>query len=235
MYGSDIALLNILKKINKKKYNTFVILPYDGVLVSKLKELDINVFITNLAVIRRKNLNIKGLINYSFDFINSYRYLKEFIKNNSIDLFYTNTSTIFVGAIASRKCEIKNVWQVREIITKRSENYIISKIINRYADIVISNSKSTASSLNVDSNKIKIIYDTKGKKRVNLNKEVSVIGMAGCINRIKCQKLFVDSAEIIHRKYPDIIFKLAGSAYIGEEYMEEDIKKYIKEKNYLGK
>ena len=54
--------------------------------------------------------------------------------------------------------------------------------------------------------------------------------MAGRINRWKGQKLFVDAAEIINKKYKTVKFRIAGTAYAGEEWIEEDLKKYIEEK-----
>lgn len=110
---------------------------------------------------------------------------------------------------------------------------IISQIMNRYADIVIANSKATAQAIKVKNTKIRVVYNAvdeqNNTERIPHNK--FIIGMAGRINRGKGQKLFVDVAEIVHKKYPDVVFVVAGDAYAGEEYLKIELDNYIKEKS----
>ena len=65
LYGSDRSLLNIVKYINKDKYKVHVILPCEGPLVEEMKKVkDVKVEIFEVAVLRRKNLSLKGGIAY---------------------------------------------------------------------------------------------------------------------------------------------------------------------------
>lgn len=234
LYGSDRSLLNIVKNIDKKQYNVFVILPCYGPLVYEMKKIDgIKVEIFEVAVLRRKNLSIKGGIEYIRNFKISYVYIKEFIKKNRIDIVDTNTAVVFQGAIAAKKMGVKSVWHIREIINSKLENKVISLIMQKFANLIIANSKATGKALDVSQDKIRVVYNAVEEMSIDVeNKACSqlTIGMAGRINRWKGQKLLVDAALIVHERFPEAIFHIAGDAYLGEEYLEKDLQEYIDKK-----
>lgn len=230
LYGSDRSLLNICKNIDKSKYNIFVILPCDGPLVTELKKVDgINLNIFEVAVLRRKNLSLKGGLQYLKEYKASLKYLKKFIIQNNIDIVDTNTAVVFPGAIAAKRCKKKSVWHIREIIKSNLENKVISFMMKRYSDLIVANSKATGKSLKVPQNKVRVIYNAVEEKcgnTVKPHKQLTV-GMAGRINRWKGQKLFVDMAEKINQKKPDVVFQIAGEAYTGEEHLKTELREYI--------
>lgn len=235
LYGSDRSLLNIIKYINKKEFTVFVILPCEGPLAEELRKIEnVKLEIFEVAVLRRKNLSLIGGIEYIRKFYYSYKFLREYIKNCNIDIVDTNTSVVFPGAIAAKKMGCKSVWHIREIIKNNIENKFISIIMEKYSDLIIANSKSTAESLKVNQKKIRIVYNAIEEKE-NYKETIKIennftIGMAGRINRWKGQKLFVDAAEIVYKYYPHVVFKIAGDVYIGEEYLKMELKEYIENK-----
>lgn len=234
LYGSDRSLLNIVKHIDKKKYSIYVILPCPGPLADEMKKIrGVQVEIYEVAVLRRKNLSLKGGIQYLKEFIVSYKYLKKFIREKRIDLVDTNTAVVFPGAIAAKHCKIKSIWHIREIIKSNIENRVVSFMMNHYSDFIIANSKATGKALRVNQEKIQVVYNAVEEKTDSICCNAhgrKIVGMAGRINRWKGQKLFVDAAEIVHKAMPDIVFEIAGEAYAGEEYLKEDLLRYIKEK-----
>ena len=234
LYGSDRSLLNIVKHINKTEFDVFIILPCQGPLVDEMKKVSgVKVKIYEVAVLRRKNLSIKGGALYFKKFMSSYFYLKKFIKENAINIGDTNTSGILSGAIAAKHCRVKSVWHIREIINNKAENKIISIMMNRYADLIVANSKSTAMALKMNQNKIRVVYNAVEAK-INASiipHNTLTVGMAGRINRWKGQKLLVDAAELVHKSLPDVIFKIAGDVFIGEEQLKQELIQHINEKN----
>ena len=68
-----------------------------------LNKKDIKVSYHELGVLRKKYLNPFGLINRLVINIKAIKFLSNYIKNCSIDLVYTNTSTILCGGIAAKK------------------------------------------------------------------------------------------------------------------------------------
>lgn len=233
LYGSDRSLLNIVKNIDKKEFNVSVILPCQGPLVEEIRKIkNVKLEIYEVAVLRRKNLSLKGGIIYIKDLIKSTAFLKNYIKNNHINIVDTNTAVVFPGAIAAKHCGIKSVWHIREIIKSKIENKVISVMMNRYADLIIANSISTGSALKVSKNKIRVVYNAVEEDCSICKKKHKslIVGMAGRINRWKGQKLFIDMAEIVHKRFPDAIFEIAGEAYNGEEYLKAELQQYIHEK-----
>ena len=233
LYGSDRSLLNIVKNIDKSLYNVYVILPCSGPLVDEMKKIkDVKVNIFEVAVLRRKNLSVKGGLEYIRKFAISTKFLKKFIKANNINIVDTNTAVVFPGAIAAKHCKIKSIWHIREIIKNRFENNVISFIINLYADQIIVNSNATGKALNVNQSKVRVIYNAVDEKEnaVIVPHAKLTVGMAGRINRWKGQKLLVDAAEIVHKHMPNVIFKIAGDVYIGENQMKEELVQYIIDK-----
>ena len=231
LYGSDRSLLNLIKGLDKDKYQIFVVLPCDGPLTKEIKKIKgVQVSLFPVAVLRRKNLSIRGMHNYFKDYRKSCKFLKEFINKHKIDIVETNTSVVFPGAVVAKRMKKKSIWHIREIISNGFENRVISFMMNRYADVIVANSKATAEALKVRKDKIRVVYNAveisgAGKKRKNSNE--IVIGMAGRINRWKGQQLFVDMAKEVHKENESTVFLIAGDAYKGEEYIKDELEKKI--------
>lgn len=234
LYGSDRSLLNIVKNIDKRYFNVFVILPCPGPLVEEMRQVPgVKVEIFEVAVLRRKNLSISGGIEYFRAFCNSCRFIKKYIKENRIDIVDTNTAVVFPGAVTAKHMKVKSVWHIREIIKSQTENKVISYMMNRYADLIVANSKSTGVALKVNQNKVRVVYNAVDKQLCNepIPHNVLTVGMAGRINRWKGQKLFVDAAEVVHKEFPNVKFNIAGDVYSGEDFLREDLINYIKQKD----
>ncbi|WP_304969437.1 glycosyltransferase family 4 protein [Romboutsia ilealis] len=236
LYGSDRSLLNLLKNLDRSEFNLSVILPCDGPLVEEIKKLnDVNIIIQELAILRRKNLNIKGIFSYIKDLFKSINFLKGIITENNVDVVYTNTSVVFPGGITAKLLGKKSVWHIREIISNKFERKVVSFIVNTFSDVIIANSKSTGEAITKNNKKVKVVYNAieskpEAKKHQKIDDTI-VIGMAGRINRWKGQKLFIDMAKDILNQTNNVKFKIAGDVYKGEEHILEDIKLYVKEKN----
>jgi Glycosyltransferase len=242
LYGSDRSLLNLIKNLDKSNFNIAVVLPEDGPLLHELKRIDnVDVIIKEIAVLRRKNLSIKGFIQYARDFLKSLIFLKNIIKRKKIDIVYTNTAVVFSGGIIAKLLGKKSIWHIREIISNRYERKVISIIVNMFSDIIIANSKATKNAISNNEKKVKVIYNAIESKQIKLPdrekniKDEIIIGMAGRINRWKGQKLFVDMAERVIKENFNVKFLIAGDVYRGESHILEDLKGYIDSKNLREK
>ena len=233
LYGSDQSLLKILKNIDKSKFNIYVVLPCVGPLVDEIKKIPhVKIKIFDIAVLRRKNLSLRGGLEYCKSFCKSYSALVRIIRKYKIDIVETNTAVVFPGAVAAKACHIKSVWHIREIINNKIENYFVSFMMNLFSDRIIANSKSTGAALKVKNSKISVVYNAVEEKEdvTSIEHSYLTVGMAGRINRWKGQTLFVDAAEIVHKRLPDVVFLIAGDAYKGEEYLKDQLIDYIKNK-----
>lgn len=242
LYGSDRSLLNLIRSLDKNNFNSVVILPEDGPLLHELERIDnVDVIIKEIAVLRRKNLSIKGFIQYGRDFLKSLIFLKKIIKRKKIDIVYTNTAVVFPGGIIAKLLGKKSIWHIREIISNRYERKVVSIIVNMFSDIIIANSKATKNAISSNEKKVKVIYNAIESKQIKLPdrekniKDEIIIGMAGRINRWKGQKLFVDMAERVLKENLNVKFLIAGDVYKGETHILEDLKEYIDSKNLKEK
>ena len=253
LYGSDRSLLNLVKNLDKDKFNITVILPEDGPLVDKINRFDnVEVIINELAVLRRKNLSLSGMSQYFIMLIKSIKFINNLIKEKNIDIVYTNTSVIFAGGISAKLCKVKSIWHIREIIKSKYERFIVSRIVNTFSDYIIANSKATAEAISKNKDKVKVIYNAIDiEKNIDLEyndgayKEVAAtvagssdkikVGMAGRINRWKGQKLFVDMAKLVSQENDNVEFLIAGNVYKGEDYILDDLKEYILESGVKDK
>lgn len=240
LYGSDKSLLNLINKLDRTKYDIYVMLPTQGELVEKLEDTkNCTVIIKSIAILRRKNLTIKGIYQYIRDFFSSINYLKKFIEENEIDIVYTNTSVVFPGGIAAKSLNRKSVWHVREIISNKYENMVVKKIVNRYADIIIGNSKATLDAIILDKKKGRVIYNVVDIENdfLETKKETQgiTIGMAGRINRWKGQNFFIDAALQVLKEFPEVTFLIAGDVFKGEEHLKREIEKKISDSAYSDK
>ena len=253
LYGSDRSLLNLVKNLDKDKFNITVVLPEYGPLVGEINRFDnVEVIINELAVLRRKNLSLSGMSQYFIELIKSIRFINNLIRKKNIDIVYTNTSVVFAGGISAKFCKVKSVWHIREIIKSKYERFIVSKIVNIFSDYIIANSKATAEAISKNKDKVKVVYNAIDiEKDINLeyideaynevaatvvrsNKKIKV-GMSGRINRWKGQKLFVDMAKLVSEENDNVEFLIAGDVYKGEDYILDDLKGYILESGIKDK
>lgn len=253
LYGSDRSLLNLVKNLDKDKFNITVILPEDGPLVDKINRFDnVEVIINELSVLRRKNLSLSGMSQYFIMLIKSIKFINNLIKEKNIDIVYTNTSVIFAGGISAKLCKVKSIWHIREIIKSKYERFIVSKIVNIFSDYIITNSKATAEAIGKNKDKVKVVYNAidieENSSLEYVNKaydEVTTtviknankikIGMAGRINRWKGQKLFVDMAKLVSQENDNVEFLIAGDVYKGEDEILDALKAYILESGVKDK
>lgn len=242
LYGSDRSLFNLINNLDKTKYKIFVLLPCEGPLVELIKGINnVDVVIEKFAVLRRKNLNFIGIIKYAKDLIKSIWFINKLIKDNDINIVYTNTAVVFAGSISSKLMKKICIWHIREIISNKFERKVISKLVNSCSDIIIANSKATGNAITNDINKLRIVYNSIDISNINkrivekINGKVITVGMAGRINRWKGQKLFIEAAELVLREIPDSRFIIAGSAFKGEESLEKELEDYIDAKQLNDK
>ena len=115
-----------------------------------------------MGVLRKKYLNPLGLINRLVTNIKAIAFLSNYIKDHSIDLVYTNTSTILSGGIAAKKNGVPSLFHIHEIPTgNKLYEFFSGKIINRYSSkvLTVSNSVKKHWLKYIDDKKIERIYN----------------------------------------------------------------------------
>lgn len=251
LYGADIVMLELIKRIDKEKYEPVVILPNDGQLVKKLRDLEVNVIVQNYPILRRKYFNLKGIIKYCFEYIKYSKKIIKYIKKENIDILHINTSAVLEGAYIKKKTGIRTIWHIHEILVKpKFISKFIYNIIARYSDEIVCVSEAVKEHFMKITNRrdVKVIYNgvdnSKFNKNINceyLKKEFDikdediVVGMIGRVNAWKGQNDFLNAMELIFPKVSNLKALIVGGVFEGQEWRMQELEKNINESKYSDK
>lgn len=245
MYGADKILLELVTGLDKSKFHPIVVLPNDGILKDKLIENGIETYVVHYPILRRKYFNLKGIINYGLSYFGKSNEIVKLLKNKKIDIIHANTTAVLEGIYLKKKLKCKLIWHVHEIILKPAIiNKTISYLIGKYADKCVAVSEAVKKHLIdskfIDEDKVEVIYNGVDTERFNpsveneyLYKEWNIpneavkVGMIGRINAWKGQNDFLDAAEGLMKKYSNLYIFIVGSAFAGEEWRVDELKKKI--------
>src|ERR1700710_217207 len=86
LYGSDYVLLNLIKGLDKKVFDTLVLLPYKGKLCTEFDKNNIEYKVCNIPVIRRSVFSFFGIFRFFFQNISFYILMSKIIKKEKIDI-----------------------------------------------------------------------------------------------------------------------------------------------------
>ena len=143
LYGASKIFLQLIDLLTSKNFNVHVVLPEKGKLDNFLIKKNIKIEYNELGVLRKKYLNPLGLINRLVTNIKAIKFLSNYIKTHTIDLVYTNTSTILCGGIAAKTNVIPSLFHIHEIPTgNKFYEFFSGKIINRTSTKVLTVSNS---------------------------------------------------------------------------------------------
>ena len=161
LYGASKIFLQIIQILKNSEYEIHVVLPSKGPLDNLINQ-NAHVCYHSLGVFRKMYLNPLGLINRLVTNLKAIKFLSNYIKHNSIDLVYTNTSTILCGGIAAIKNNIPSLFHIHEIpMGNKLYEFLSGKMINKYSNRVLTVSESVKKHWvkYIDSNKIYRIYN----------------------------------------------------------------------------
>lgn len=247
LYGGSKILAIAVKILAEGKHKPIVVLSETGQLVDELRRLHIEVKIIRLGILRRKYLSISGILNRISVTSKAWKALNNLIDEYKIDLIYSNTTGVFIGAFLAKKRNIKHVWHIHEIITNpKVFTKVMAFLLERYSDniIVVSDSVKVHWAKYVKRKPITRIYngidtslygqgESLLRQELNLSKSDFLVGMIGRVNHWKGQDYFLDIAKIILKTEPDTKFIIAGDAFPGNEFFVEKLMIRIRAEKLL--
>jgi glycosyltransferase involved in cell wall biosynthesis len=238
LYGASKIFLQLIDLFLTNGFNVYVVLPEKGKLDDFLNKKDIEVCYHELGVFRKKYLNPKGLINRLVTNIKAVKFLSNYIKVNSIDLVYTNTSTIVSGGIAAKKNDVSSLFHIHEIPTGNKLYEIFSgKIINCYSSKVLTVSDSVKKHWlkYIDDKKIERIYNgivfkkTDSLIKLERDQEDFVITSVARIIPYKGHGYLIDIANELIKKSIKFKFLIVGDTLSSYVSYENSVKQKVKD------
>lgn len=250
MYGADKVMFDLICNLDRGKYEPYVILPTNGILVDELKKIGVRVEVIPYPILRRKYFNLKGVFKYLIDFFKYSKALVKKMKKEKINIIHNNTSAVLEGAYLSKKLGVPVIWVIHEIIVSPKFVYkLISKIISKYSTTTITVSNAVKEHLEktgyfkdknivvihngVDTNR----FNSKNncdylRQEWNIPKKTNVIGMLARVNSIKGQHDLLKAANIVMKKHHDLYTVFIGDAFEGEEWREKELLDAINQSPY---
>ena len=235
LYGASKIFLQTVTLLRKQGHQCLVVLSNKGSLEEALELLEAEVHIINLGIIRRKYFNIAGLFNRLQKWSTATSLLNTIILSHQIELVYSNTASVLIGAWVAKKNRLKHFWHIHEIIeSPKILHYFLNWQMRRGADklIVVSDAVATCWEDGLtEKNSLTRIYNgiepithpvtIHYRKQYNIPEDAVVLGLASRIHVIKGQPYFLAIAKALKARSTtsNIHFLIAGDPYPGQEYL----------------
>jgi len=149
--GAPRSLLETATVLQQRGVECFAILPVHGPLIEELRKLKVQTRVINYKgwTTHRNQKMWKRAIRPILNLPRALPIARQ-IKKWNCDLVYTNTVAVGIGGIAARLAGKPHVWHIREFGWEDHRepfdwgDRITGWILNRYSDLVITNSEATA-------------------------------------------------------------------------------------------
>jgi len=239
LYGSDWALLHLLRKMDRSQFRPLVVLPndlpYEGTLSALLVELDIPIYHVGLAVLRRRYLTPWGIIRYLAATVSSTSMLVRLIHREKVDIVHSNTVAVLPGAWAARLTGRPHVWHVHEIVTRptifawlfprilpilATRLVVISTAVRDW--ICDSNPRARAKTILVPNGISLAPFDANNRgdlirQEFGIPDKAPVIGTVGRLHWWKGQDILLRAAARLRENWPNLHVLIVGGTVPGQE------------------
>jgi glycosyltransferase involved in cell wall biosynthesis len=248
MSGGEIALLNLVRTLDRLRFEPIVVLCSDGPLVAALRQAQVETHILRLedsiVQARKDALAIGSLSNFG-RLVEGARYvmsLAAFVRENRIDLVHTNSlKADILGGAAARLAGRRLIWHVRDRI---ADDYLPPGVVTCFRalcrlvpDVVITNSRATMQTIRDDrpegDDHYSVVHDgvqtAFNTPRPGRSPSVPVIGLLGRISPWKGQDVFIRAAATVLRHFPAARFRIIGKVMFDETDYENQLHALVEE------
>lgn len=230
LQGAERSLLDLVTHLDRNRFQPLVVLPWPGPLEEKLKHVDIPYLVRFFPRwIPSRHVPRSYLSKWLFGLRARLWSLLSLIERERIDLVYTNTSTLLEGALAARRVGLPHVWHVREHLRNNADLRLflpaswIDRLTLKLADRIITPSKTLAEARFSGSNKVRVVPNgidlrafaagdgERVRAELTIPPAAPVITFIGAISHVKDPTTFVHACALVHRRFPEAHFLLAGA------------------------
>lgn len=245
LYGSDQVLLNIVRGLDRRHFEPYVVvandLNYEGLLSRELDRIGVPHHSTALAVARRKYFTPTGILEFRKRIKDSAAEVSQFVRDERVDLIYTNTLAVWTGAYVAEETGRPHFWHIHEQIERpRLLRDYMRRFVPKHADRIISVSRAGLEHLLTSSDaqqKGMVIYNglvpqewmnAPGREAVRAElgcgPQDVVFGMVARLSSFKAPDRFVEAAARLVGRYPHVHFFVAGGPVPGQTAMVEKVE-----------
>lgn len=243
LYGSDRALLELVRGLQSDVLRFVVGLPRHGPLVDALRACGATVELGPLTVCGRATLAPRGLFGAVRDFPRSIAWARELVRRHASHVVHTNTIVVPAGAFAARAEGVPHVTHVHEILERpRWLARGLAHFVGSFSDVVVANSEATRSNLLACAPELarhcRVIHngipefpprpgvadEVAARRALGLELDAQWIVLVGRINALKGQALLLDAFERIAASRPRARVLFVGDAPPGQPRFVEALR-----------
>ncbi|RUA15242.1 MAG: hypothetical protein DSY55_06720 [Clostridia bacterium] len=233
LYGSDRALLSLIRRLDSRRFHPRVLLPADapfpGPLSLALNQIGVRSDRLAMPVLRRRYLSPTGLPLLAWRMLWARRALRSCTTHQPLSLMHSNTSAVLAGALSANSLGIPHIWHSRELVQRPLiARKLLARMLHRRSTRVIAVSRAVADHLLADqprlAPRLTVIPDAVDTRRfspdtapANLRQawgvadDETLVGVVGRLSRWKGQDFFLRAFANASRHAPALRAILIGS------------------------
>lgn len=243
LYGAEVILLELVKRLDKRQFRPLVVLPSDtkhiNRLSERLKHENIEYRFINMGVIRRKYFGPIGIVKFFFRVAWGTAFLVWLIRRKRIAIVHSNTLAVVCGALAASISRRPHVWHVHEIVTRPPvARRIMHWLAVHLSETVVAVSGAVKEHLiadcpdlatricvlhnGIDCDRFARAYSVETiRDEFRVPYAASLVGMIGKVCRWKGQLQFAEAARLVLRKRSGTYFMAVGGVFDDEHHFME--------------
>ncbi len=221
LYGADRVLLVVLAAI-RDCVEPIVVLPRDvepGPLGAALARDGVRVVRIRMPVLRRRYLGPVGILQLAVGSLVGLIGLVRIGRENRVVAVHTNTGVIPIGPPVAWLLKVPHVWHLHEILDRpRLIGHVVGALTRFHTGRVVAISRAVADSLESAGGRVTDVWRNPAPDvaaATPLPWESPVVLMAGRVNGSKGHDVFVRAAAQLHRRHPEVVFRIVGGSVPG--------------------
>jgi len=246
MGGGEIALLGLVRALDRSRFTPVVALASAGPLVEKLRAAGVETHVLpldrSIVEARKDNLGYKSLFRLrqaSLCVAYAVR-LARFARRHGVHLIHTNSLKADVyGGLAGRIAHIPVLWHVRDTI---GDGYLPASLASLFLFLikilpqqVIANSESTRRHLKPShAEAVPVVYSGVSDERMVASGPPGpflggpqIVALVGRIADWKGQHIFIQAAALVRDRFPQARFQIIGAPLFGEYEYERFLHQMV--------
>lgn len=251
MYGAEVILLELLKRLDRQRFYPIVVLPSDSRHINRfsveLNRAGIEFHFVRMAVLRRMYSSFLGLLRLGLDFLLGLFSLTLLIVRKRVVLVHTNTISVLCSPFAAWLTGRRHVWHIHEIIVGPvSVRKAMHNLCCRLPDVVVAVSGPVKEHILMDcprhAGKIVVIHNgidptpfsgprspSCVREALGIPEDAYLVGMVGRVCRWKGQLQFAEAAKLVLRQRPGTYFVAVGGVFDREKFHMERFRQRVEE------
>lgn len=255
--GAEKCLFNLLKYIDRKRYNPFVIFPDEGPLKNEIDSLNVRTYISPVSywIYFKQYKGEQHWHQITYDFFPQVDSIVRIIESEKIDIVHTNTSVIWPGAFAAKIAGVPHLWQLHEILDNHPtfqpyhELSTVYALFNVLSDRLVVVSRAIEEKLAGHVSPEKIVFIPNGietenfqssarnnsngiRAELGLTENDILVGAVGNIMREKGYDCLIEAAHILRKKLDNVNFIVAGGDF--DQALTDQLKNSVSTKGLDG-